>query len=58
MIKRHLMNEHRLTPDQYRRRWGLPASYPIVAPSYAKVRSALAKKIGLGRNGAPARKKS
>ena len=51
MIKRHLMNEHKLTPEQYRQRWGLPASYPIVAANYAKVRSALAKKIGLGRKG-------
>jgi predicted transcriptional regulator len=49
MIKRHLMNEHKLTPEQYRQRWGLQTSYPLVAPNYAKVRSALAKKIGLGR---------
>ena len=44
MIKRHLTTDHQLTPEQYRRRWGLPASYPLVAPNYAKVRSALAKK--------------
>jgi predicted transcriptional regulator len=49
MLKRHLMSEHHLTPGQYRQKWVLPASYPIVAPAYAKVRSALAKKIGLGR---------
>jgi predicted transcriptional regulator len=49
MLKRHLINEHKLTPDQYRMRWELPPSYPIVATNYAKVRSALAKKIGLGR---------
>ena len=55
MIKRHLLADHKLTPEQYRQRWGLPASYPLVAPNYAKVRSALAKKIGLGRTG---RKKS
>jgi predicted transcriptional regulator len=34
---------------QYRERWGLPYSYPLVAPTYAKKRSALARKIGLGR---------
>ena len=51
MIKRHLMHEHKLTPDLYRQRWELPFSYPNVAPNYAKVRSALAKKIGLGRRG-------
>jgi predicted transcriptional regulator len=49
MLKRHLATDHELTPDQYRQRWGLPASYLIVAPNYAKVRSTLAKKIGLGR---------
>ena len=58
MIKRHLMNEHKLTPEQYRQRWGLLASYPLVASNYAKVRSALAKKIGLGRRGSTGMKKS
>ncbi|MGC1408336.1 MAG: MucR family transcriptional regulator [Acetobacteraceae bacterium] len=49
MLKRHLGTDHQLTPDQYRQKWGLPASYPIVAPDYAKVRSKLAKRFGLGR---------
>ena len=49
MLKRHLMTDHKLTPEQYRQRWELPRSYPLVAPNYAKTRSALAKKIGLGR---------
>ncbi len=57
MLKRHLTTDHRLTPAEYRQHWGLPASYPLVAPNYAKVRSALAKKIGLGRKGMAARKK-
>ncbi len=48
MLKRHLMTSFKLTPDQYRQRWGLPADYPMVAPNYAKQRSQLAKKIGLG----------
>jgi len=48
-LKRHLGTEHQLTPEQYRERYGLPSSYPLVAPDYAKVRSAMAKKIGLGR---------
>ena len=51
MLKRHLMTDHKLTPKQYRRQWELPRSYPLVAPNYAKTRSALAKKIGLGRKG-------
>ena len=49
MLKRHLANNFGLTPDQYRARWGLPVDYPMVAPSYAERRSALAKSIGLGR---------
>ncbi|PSM18170.1 MULTISPECIES: MucR family transcriptional regulator [Nitratireductor] len=48
-LKRHLMTHYGLTPDQYREKWGLDASYPMVAPSYAAARSALAKKMGLGR---------
>ena len=51
MLKRHLMTDHKMTPEQYRQRWKLPRSYPLVAPNYAKTRSALAKKIGLGRKG-------
>jgi len=51
-LKRHLMTSHGLTPEAYRDRYKLPASYPIVAPAYAKQRSALAKKIGLGRKAA------
>ncbi len=38
-----------MTPEQYREKWGLPKDYPMVAPEYAATRSALAKKIGLGR---------
>jgi predicted transcriptional regulator len=57
MLKRHLMTDHKLTPQQYRDRWGLPRDYPMVAPNYAQTRSALAKKIGLGRKaGRPAKR--
>jgi predicted transcriptional regulator len=49
MLKRHLMTDHGLTPDEYRARWGLPSDYPMVAPDYAEKRRELAKKIGLGR---------
>ncbi len=48
MLKRHLKTSYNMTPDQYRERWGLSADYPMVAPNYAKRRSDLAKKIGLG----------
>ena len=49
MLKRHLSTDHKLTPQGYRARWDLPASYPLVAPDYAARRKALAIKIGLGR---------
>ncbi len=49
MLKRHLMTEHGMTPDDYRQRWGLAGDYPMVAPEYAETRRDLAKKIGLGR---------
>lgn len=48
MLKRHLKTAYDMTPDDYRERWGLPADYPMVAPNYARQRSNLAKKIGLG----------
>jgi predicted transcriptional regulator len=48
MLKRHLKTSYNLTPEQYRERWGLAPDYPMVAPNYAKHRSSLAKKIGLG----------
>jgi predicted transcriptional regulator len=54
MLKRHLSTDHNLTPDAYRARWSLSASYPLVASDYAAKRKALAIKIGLGRKPAPA----
>ena len=56
MLKRHLRNKFDMTPDQYRRRWGLPADYPMVAPNYSKKRSQLAKNTGLGTQ--PRRKRA
>ena len=57
MLKRHLMTEHRLTVEQYREKWSLPSSYPMVAPNYAETRSSLAKQMGLGRSRGAAAKK-
>ena len=51
MLKRHLKTAYNMTPEEYRERWGLPADYPMVAPSYAEKRSKLAKDIGLGTRG-------
>jgi predicted transcriptional regulator len=55
-LKRHL-SHFGLTPEQYREKWALPADYPMVAPSYSKKRSKLAKELGLGRKGADAKNK-
>jgi predicted transcriptional regulator len=48
-LKRHLRTHYNLSPEQYREKWGLAADYPMVAPSYAKARSSLAKQMGLGQ---------
>jgi len=48
MLKRHLATSYNMTPEQYRAKWGLDVSYPMVAPNYAERRSELAKQIGLG----------
>lgn len=47
-LKRHLRTHYKLTPDEYRTKWGLPHDYPMVAPNYAAARSQLAKRMGLG----------
>jgi predicted transcriptional regulator len=49
MLKRHLKTAYNMTPEEYREKWRLPSSYPMVAPNYAEQRSTLAKSIGLGR---------
>lgn len=49
MLKRYLRSTYDMSPDDYRRKWGLPADYPMVAPNYAARRSEFAKRIGLGR---------
>lgn len=49
MLKRYLRSRYDMSPDEYRRRWGLPPDYPMVAPSYTERRSEFAKKIGLGK---------
>ena len=49
-LKRHLRTRYGMTPDEYRAKWGLPHDYPMVAPNYAKERSNLAKRMGLGHS--------
>jgi predicted transcriptional regulator len=55
MLKRHLSTSYNMTPEQYRAKWGLDSSYPMVAPNYAERRSELAKQIGLGTHRTSAR---
>jgi predicted transcriptional regulator len=49
-LKRHLRTRYDMSPDDYRDKWGLPADYPMVAPNYARQRSDLARKMGLGQS--------
>jgi predicted transcriptional regulator len=48
-LKRHLRTQYNMSPEEYREKWGLGPDYPMVAPAYAKARSALAKQMGLGQ---------
>lgn len=57
-LKRHLRTKYNLSPEDYRAKWGLAKDYPMVAPSYAKARSDLAKQMGLGQGGRQAARKS
>jgi predicted transcriptional regulator len=52
-LKRHLMSDHGITPEEYRAKWGLKPDYPMVAPTYSAQRQTLAKQLGLGRKPAP-----
>lgn len=50
-LRRHLKTAYNMTPDDYRRHFNLSDDYPMVAPNYAKKRSDLAKRNGLGQKG-------
>ena len=50
MLKRYLKTKYNMTDKDYREKWGLPNDYPMIAPTYAKKRSSLAKEKGLGKN--------
>ena len=56
MLKRYLRTHYNLSPEEYRRKWGLPADYPMTAPNYSKKRSRVAKSTGLGKG--PTRRKA
>jgi predicted transcriptional regulator len=54
-LRRHLDTAHQLTPEAYREQFELRSDYPMVAPGYAKQRSEMAKRVGLGQRGQAAR---
>jgi predicted transcriptional regulator len=47
-LKRYLQRKYAMSPEQYRKMWGLPKEYPMVAPSYSALRSKIAKKRAHG----------
>jgi predicted transcriptional regulator len=49
MLKKHIATDHGLTPEQYRAKWELPPTYPMVAPEYASQRSQMALASGFGK---------
>ena len=55
MLRRHLTTRHRLSAEEYLRRWNLPSDHPLTAPAYSEQRSSLAKELGLGRGSRQAR---
>jgi predicted transcriptional regulator len=57
-LKRHLRTSNSMSPEEYRAKWGLPSTYPMVAPNYAKARSELALNFGLGQKRPKARRKN
>jgi predicted transcriptional regulator len=49
VLRRHISVRHGLSPDEYRKRWGLKSNHPLTAPAYSEQRSSVAKALGLGR---------
>lgn len=49
-LRRHIGVAHGLTPQDYRARYNLPATYPMVAPDYTTRRREIAHALGLGRS--------
>jgi predicted transcriptional regulator len=49
-LTRYLRTRYDMTPDEYRRKWKLPADYPMTAPSIRARNSERAKQHGFGRH--------
>jgi len=48
MMARYLKRRFGMSPDAYRRKWGLPSDYPMASPQYSAAKSRKAREIGLG----------
>jgi predicted transcriptional regulator len=48
-LTKHLWAKYRMTPYDYRAKWGLAPDYPMSAPNYSVLRAAIARGMGLGR---------
>ncbi len=53
-LTRHLRETYGMTPADYRRKWNLPADYPMTAPGYSRQRSERAKTSGFWKLAKPA----
>lgn len=49
-LKRHLKSHHSMTPEEYRKKWGLLPDYPMIAKKFSERRSKTAKSMGFGKN--------
>jgi predicted transcriptional regulator len=49
LLSRYLKRHYAMTPEEYKEKWGLPENYPMVAETYSKERSKIAKAQGLGK---------
>lgn len=47
-MRHHLRKAYNMSPEDYRRKWGLAEDYPITAPNYTKARKLIANRVGLG----------
>ena len=57
LLKRYLRTHYDMSPEEYRRKWGLPLDYPMIAPNSSRKRSQTAIKNGFGRTPGRSRKK-
>ncbi len=57
-LTRHLKNSHDITPRDYKKEFGIPATQPLTAKSYSESRKQMALDAGLADNLIKARSKN